>query len=95
MRKEINYVYILECGNNTLYTGITKDFERRINEHNGGSGAYYTRVHGVKRILAVFRVFTRSSAVLIENHTKTMSPQSKLKIANREREFFVKNVIIS
>ena len=38
-------VYILHCGDGSLYTGITTDLERRLHEHNHGSkGAKYTRV---------------------------------------------------
>ena len=39
------YVYILKCSDNTLYTGITTDLTRRVEEHNHSSkGAKYTRV---------------------------------------------------
>lgn len=37
------FVYIVECGDGTFYTGITTDIERRIDEHNVGKGARYTR----------------------------------------------------
>jgi len=36
------YVYIVKCSDNTLYTGITTNLKRRIDEHNGGNGARYT-----------------------------------------------------
>ncbi len=36
-------VYILECSDGTLYTGITDDLERRLKAHNSGKGAKYTR----------------------------------------------------
>ena len=36
-------VYIVECADGTLYTGITNDLERRLDEHNAGTGARYTR----------------------------------------------------
>jgi putative endonuclease len=36
-------VYILECADQTLYTGITNDLDHRINEHENGRGAKYTR----------------------------------------------------
>ncbi len=36
-------VYILRCGDGTLYTGITTDLERRLAQHNSGKGAKYTR----------------------------------------------------
>jgi predicted GIY-YIG superfamily endonuclease len=37
------FVYIVECADGTLYTGITNDLERRVGEHNEGTGARYTR----------------------------------------------------
>lgn len=37
------YVYILKCSDNSLYTGITNDLEKRIKMHNAGKGAKYTR----------------------------------------------------
>ena len=36
------FVYIVECADGTLYTGITNDLERRVREHNAGKGARYT-----------------------------------------------------
>ena len=40
------YVYILECRDGTLYTGITDDLPKRISAHNAGKGAKYTRGRG-------------------------------------------------
>jgi predicted GIY-YIG superfamily endonuclease len=37
------YVYILRCADGTLYTGITKDIERRLEQHNAGTASRYTR----------------------------------------------------
>ncbi len=37
------FVYILRCGDGSLYTGITTDLERRVAVHNSGKGAKYTR----------------------------------------------------
>ena len=37
------YIYIIECKNNTLYTGITTDIDRRFKEHQKGIGSRYTR----------------------------------------------------
>ncbi|HCC07845.1 MAG TPA: hypothetical protein DEP72_06785 [Clostridiales bacterium] len=39
----MNYVYIIECIDGTLYTGWTNDIEKRILDHNSGMGAKYTR----------------------------------------------------
>lgn len=42
----MNYVYILRCSDDTLYTGWTNDLERRIRAHSNGTGAKYTRGRG-------------------------------------------------
>lgn len=44
------HVYIIECHDGTLYTGITTDLARRLAEHAAGKGAAYTRTHGAARI---------------------------------------------
>jgi putative endonuclease len=41
--KANNYVYILECADNTLYTGYTNNLENRLKAHNEGKGAKYTK----------------------------------------------------
>jgi putative endonuclease len=38
-----HFVYIVECKDGTFYTGYTTDIERRVEEHNSGTGAKYTR----------------------------------------------------
>ena len=40
------YLYILRCGDGTLYTGITTDVEKRLDAHRSGKGAKYTRGRG-------------------------------------------------
>jgi putative endonuclease len=39
------FMYILECSNGTYYTGSTLHLQKRLNEHNNGTGANYTRKH--------------------------------------------------
>ena len=43
MNHQKHYVYIIRCSDNTLYTGYTNQLEARINAHNQGKGAKYTR----------------------------------------------------
>lgn len=40
---EVWFVYIVECSDRTFYTGITNDLQRRVEQHNAGQGARYTR----------------------------------------------------
>lgn len=72
------FVYILECADGTLYTGITNDLERRIAVHNGGKGAKYTRGRGPV-ILRYFEILKgRSRATVRESEIKTMCKKDKL-----------------
>ncbi|MFW6266821.1 MAG: GIY-YIG nuclease family protein [Halanaerobium sp.] len=43
MAKDKHYIYVLECSDGSLYTGYTTNVERRLEEHNSGQGAKYTR----------------------------------------------------
>ena len=71
-------VYILECADGSLYTGITKDLIRRITEHEAGKGARYTVSRGPFRL--VYQEFqpTRSEAAKREAAIKAMTRATKL-----------------
>lgn len=62
-----HYVYIVECSDGTYYTGYTTDVERRIEEHNDGRGAKYTRGRQPVTLVHV-ESFTTSSAALQREH---------------------------
>ena len=78
-------VYILRCGDGSLYTGITKDLERRVAVHNSGKGAKYTRSR-----LPVEPVYWESAtdkptALRMEFSIKRLSREEKLRlIASRK-----------
>lgn len=73
------YVYILECNDKTLYTGITKDLKRRVREHNESSkGAKYTRVRRPVILLYSEECEDRSSAAKREYAIKKLSRDQKL-----------------
>ena len=76
------YVYILRCADNTLYTGVTTDTERRTKEHNESNklGARYTRAR--RPVELVFRETCddRSSACKREAEIKKLSRTAKLKL---------------
>ena len=54
------YLYLLECEDGSLYTGITTDFDRRFAEHLSDKGARYTRSHPPQRLLAAVPGGSRS-----------------------------------
>jgi putative endonuclease len=75
--------YIVACADNTLYTGVTTDIHRRINEHNGegstaSKGAKYTRVRRPVKLLYSESVKDRSEACKRESAIKKLSKQQKL-----------------
>jgi putative endonuclease len=74
------YVYILRCSDNTLYTGITNDLERRIRKHNEGKGAKYTRGRGPVTLVKFFEWPTKSEALKEEHRIKKLSRQEKLEL---------------
>lgn len=71
-------VYILECADQTLYTGITNDLERRIAEHNAGSGAKYTKGRGPVQVVYRESCENRSAASKRELQIKALSRAEKL-----------------
>lgn len=74
------YVYVLECKDGSLYTGITTDVARRFEEHKRGKASAYTRSHGAKRILYVEKKRNRSSALKREAAIKSWPREKKLSL---------------
>ena len=71
------YIYIIACGDDTLYTGITTDPARRLREHAERRGAKYTAAHGVKHLCALWRAADRSAALRLEYRLKQLSRHDK------------------
>ena len=76
-KKPAWHVYILRCANDTLYTGVTTDINRRIAQHNSGKGASYTRAFGPVRLEWTARAASRSAALKREARIKKFSRQEK------------------
>ena len=64
------FVYIIECGDKSLYTGITNDLERRFKAHKTGKGGHYTSAKKVVRIVYSEKHPDRSSALKRESEIK-------------------------
>ncbi len=71
-------VYILRCGDGSLYTGITTDMKRRLAEHKKGLGGRYTRAKGAVNIAYTERKKNRSTASKREAEIKRLSRSAKL-----------------
>jgi putative endonuclease len=70
-------LYILECGDGTLYTGVTNDVDRRVSQHQEGKGARYTRTHGPVALVYKEECGTRSQALSRECAVKSLPRRRK------------------
>ena len=72
------FVYLLRCKDGSLYTGITTDLERRLEEHKNGTGAKYTRGKKAGRIVYSEKKRNRSTASKREAEIKSWTRAEKL-----------------
>ena len=77
-------VYIIVCSDDSLYTGITTDIEKRLARHVGGKGAKYFRGRTPRRLVYLERGHSRSSATSREAEIKKMSRKAKRLLLNSE-----------
>jgi len=77
---DIWYLYILECSDKTLYTGIAKDIQNRFLQHMAGKGAKYTRIKGVEKLLYVEKCGGQADAMKREREIKRWDRQKKLSL---------------
>jgi len=75
------FVYILECSDKTLYTGITTDLKRRVDEHNNSDkGAKYTKLRRPVKLVYSEKSQDRSSASKREHSIKKMTRVAKMEL---------------
>ena len=86
-----NYVYILSCSDNTLYTGWTNDLESRICAHNAGAGAKYTKMRLPVKLVYREILNTKSEALKRELEIKKLSRTKKLELIVKGEITCVKN----
>lgn len=79
------YVYILRCSDDTLYTGITIDLERRMAQHNSGMAARYTRVRLPVVLVYHEEAVSRSAATRRETEIKRLSRAEKMRLVATRR----------
>jgi putative endonuclease len=77
-------IYLLECGDKSLYCGITNNLERRLKQHRGETkgGAKYTRSHQPCRLVYKEESLSRSKAQQREAVIKKMTKEAKLALIN-------------
>lgn len=76
-------VYILRCGDDSLYTGIAKDVAARLETHNCGRGAAYTRAHLPVKLVYKEKGLTRSAALTREARIKALERAEKLSLIEK------------
>ena len=77
------FVYILNCADGTLYTGITNDLDRRIKAHNAGTASKYTRVRRPVSIVYSEEVETKGDALRRELQIKRLTRSEKMAIITK------------
>ncbi|MEX2340811.1 MAG: GIY-YIG nuclease family protein [Candidatus Paceibacterota bacterium] len=74
------FVYIIECDDKSLYTGITTDLKRRFIEHQSGKGGHYTRSRKVVKFVFTEEQADKSSALRREAEIKRWKKKQKLEL---------------
>jgi len=78
------FIYILQCSDNSLYTGITTDLDRRIKEHNDSKlGAKYTKIRRPVKLVYSKEFIDRSEASKEEARIKKLSRQQKIDLLKK------------
>lgn len=72
-----HHMYVLACGDGSLYTGYAVDVEARLAAHRAGRGAKYTKSHAPVRLLAQARFYSKERAMSAEAHFKRLSRERK------------------
>ncbi len=81
----VYFVYLLECTDGSIYTGITTDLERRFDEHKNKSGSHYTASHGARKIVHAETYPNRSEASKREAEIKSWRRERKIELIRSNR----------
>ena len=81
-----NYVYIVECCDGSLYTGWTTDVDKRVEAHNSGKGAKYTRSRRPVKLVYTEELPTKEDALSREAAIKKLTPVKKRQLISESKE---------
>ena len=76
-RSPVHYAYVVRCSDGTFYTGYTTDVRRRLDQHDAGEGAKYTRGRTPVELVHVERFESKSAAMSREYEIKQLSRSEK------------------
>jgi putative endonuclease len=79
-----HYVYVLRCADDTLYTGYTTDVTRRVDEHDAGEGAKYTRGRTPVELVHVESYGSKSTAMSREHEIKQLDRAAKERLVDNQ-----------
>ncbi len=79
------YVYMLRCGDGTLYTGIAADVQARLAQHRAGKGAKYTRGRTPLELVFTEECADKSTALKRELQIKKLSRPEKMQLVLKQR----------
>lgn len=74
------YLYLILCENNSIYTGVTNNLERRLTEHKTKSGGWHTKLHKATEILYTEKFPTKIEALKREKQIKGWRREKKLNL---------------
>ena len=83
----MNYTYIVECSDGTLYTGWTNNLEKRLEAHNAGKGAKYTKTRRPVKLVYQEQFETKEEAMSREYHIKQLGRKEKMKLIQEKIDF--------
>lgn len=81
----MNYIYIVKCSDGSLYTGWTTHLEKRVQAHNEGRGAKYTRSRRPVELVYYEQLETKEEALRREYAIKQLSRIQKLRLIEEQR----------
>ncbi len=82
----MNCVYMLQCGDGSLYTGWTNDIEKRVKTHSSGKGGKYTKSRLPVSLVYLEECETKSMALSREAEIKKLKRADKLKLIERHMQ---------
>ena len=84
-------VYLLECRDGSVYTGVTNDIDKRMAAHRSGKGSKYVKQKGFSRLLHTIRATDKIDAMKMEYHIKQLSRNDKITffVNHPDREYSV------
>ncbi|MBT3297893.1 GIY-YIG nuclease family protein [archaeon] len=91
MNQDKWYVYILECKDESLYTGITNNIQKRMEAHKNGKGSKYVKWKKFDRLLHSIKVSDKSEAAKLEYKIKQLDRNDKITFFMKHPNLIVKS----